>query len=122
MSTLHRKFLAALVVAFSTDVTARAIILGDPPTPGSPEGRSTVVLIMPSGTICSGTIVGPRIILTAAHCVSGDPATPVFAKVGERVRKMTCAHDPRYPSTVGADLALCASGDDPFANQSIARS
>jgi subtilisin family serine protease len=118
-AALCRTYLAALVFVLTTEVPAWAVIHGVPPTPDSHVGRSAVALAMLNGTFCSGTIVGPRIILTAAHCVSGAPAAPVFAKVGGRTQEVTCAHYPRYTGNVGDDLALCVTAN-PFANQPLA--
>ena len=44
-----------------------------------PQGRwDEVVLLVSRGGLCTGTVIGPKVILTAAHCVSNDLTTILF--------------------------------------------
>lgn len=54
---------------------------------------------------CSSTLVGPRVLLTAAHCVS-DGGTVSFA-LGSARYVATCDHHASYRSNSTADWALC---------------
>ncbi|WP_413584461.1 S1 family peptidase [Bdellovibrio sp. HCB274] len=50
------------------------VIGGDLVKPGSRVMRSTVGLYDPkAGALCSGTLIAENMVLTAAHCVAGDP-------------------------------------------------
>lgn len=49
--------------------TAAAVMRGEPARDPNGTRRSTVLIETPEG-VCTGTAVGPDLILTAAHCVS----------------------------------------------------
>lgn len=54
---------------------------------------------------CTSTLVGPRVLLTAAHCVgNGATATVRYRDVD---RRSVCTHAPGYPANETADWALC---------------
>jgi Trypsin len=59
---------------------------------------------------CTSTVVGPRVVLTAAHCLGG--ATSASAVVGGVKYSLTCKSNPSYPNDTTADVALCASASD----------
>ena len=68
---------------------------------------------------CSATIVGPRVILTAGHCVKdGGEIGPVSLKeidfsLGQNLFKGTCKQAPEYrDKTEDLDLALCKVDKD----------
>jgi hypothetical protein len=67
--TRHVLFAAIMIGALTAAPAAEAVMRGEPAR--DPEGtrRSTVLIETPEG-ICTGAIVGPDIVLTAAHCVS----------------------------------------------------
>lgn len=54
---------------------------------------------------CTSTVVGPRVLLTAAHCV-GNGAAATIRHRGETYRSV-CTHAPEYPANKTADWALC---------------
>lgn len=54
---------------------------------------------------CSSTLVGPRVLETAAHCVSNG-GTKSFT-IGATRYTATCTHHPSYRGNSTADWALC---------------
>jgi hypothetical protein len=54
---------------------------------------------------CTSTLVGPRVLLTAAHCVS-DKGEVILGRSGERWNGI-CTHAPEYATNETADWALC---------------
>jgi MYXO-CTERM domain-containing protein len=76
--------LAALLAAdVSLPPRVDPIVGGDPTGPG--EYDATVAILV-AGTICTGTVVTPRLIITAAHCLAGLPSsTPLEVAWGQEV-------------------------------------
>src|SRR5690606_31297364 len=54
---------------------------------------------------CSSTLIGERVLLTAAHCVSNG-GTKTF-NIGSTRYTGTCTHHGSYRSNSTADWALC---------------
>lgn len=79
-----------------------------------------VVWIRSSGSMCSAAKVGPRVILTAAHCVVRDEIQVI---VGRNIVDAQCKIAPDYTRTVGdQDMALCKTDIDlegPYASLSL---
>ncbi|PJI56065.1 hypothetical protein CTI14_00230 [Methylobacterium radiotolerans] len=60
---------------------------------------------------CTATLVGERVVVTAAHCLPGGMASAIELAPGKTVR-LTCQHHPDYEAaTLSADLALCLTGE-----------
>jgi secreted trypsin-like serine protease len=82
--------LATLLVAASTAVAAGPqprIINGDPATADG-QFPWTVALVEPSASadkraFCGGTLIAPKIVLTAAHCTIGSRPTEIDVVVGD---------------------------------------
>ncbi len=66
------------------------------------------------GSLCTSTLVGPRVLITAAHCV--ETSLSIRLDVGDGAAKDeyygSCTVHPKYASDSSADVALCLM-DDP---------
>lgn len=71
--------------------------------------------------VCSSTLIGPRVLLTAAHCVAqGNPRS--FTISGYNYRTGPCEHHPLYASNYSYDYALCPIAEPvPVKAESIAQ-
>ena len=91
---------------------AGAVMRGSAIAPTSVEHLSTVALHTPEG-LCSGTIVGPGLVLTAAHCLVRKGNYRVrFVGPDGKARMMAVARTARHPGFVeedgfsGSDIGL----------------
>ena len=100
---------AIACLAIGTD--ARAIVSGAPPPVETlPDlDRSTLLLRTAKGT-CTATLIGPRVILTAAFCVD-EQATATVATNGGALNLKCTAH-PEFPKNPSATFALCRLDQD----------
>ena len=64
----HIMFTATAVAALLSACPALAIVGGAPPSPDG-IGRAVVTIVGSRGTFCSGALIGPKLVLTAGHCV-----------------------------------------------------
>ena len=60
---------------------------------------------------CTTTLVGPRAILTAAHCVENGTGAEMKHR-GSWVTVTTCSHHPKYDGANSWDYALCELAED----------
>lgn len=116
---VHR-FLAAvfLIASACPSVGAQTLELRrpDPATEATPEiigGRkadlatwpATFVFNSASGKRCTATVVGPRVVLTAAHCVTGA----VDGRIVDTSLRLACQPHDYYSSGSLYDIALCVT-------------
>jgi secreted trypsin-like serine protease len=109
-------FSAALMLAGALPQPASAIVGGDLVRASDQARRWTVKVESSKGELCTGVVLSPRIILTAAHCVLVDGRFSIVAlDAGMRRRSIGVTHvvahetflPGRTPSTQpGVDLAL----------------
>ena len=94
------------VAALSEDQQAATVVIGarrvDPKLyPASFYSRHA------GGGVCTSTLVGPKALLTAAHCVPNGGIAEIT--VSDGIRRATCSHAPEYDRVRNptADYALC---------------
>lgn len=100
-----------------------ALDLGQTPAPGEPQLRNgqvaqsadwpaSLYVTFPTKTgtgACTAALLGPRVMLTAAHCVPPEGSKVTFAYAGHKQPyATTCTKHPNYPGDPSADFALCA--------------
>lgn len=65
---------------------------------------ATLIFRSPKGDPCTATAVGPRVILSAGHCIPGG--TEAYVLVGNSYATIACERHPSYPAET-ADFTLC---------------
>ncbi|MFN3855600.1 MAG: S1 family peptidase [Phreatobacter sp.] len=71
---MHRIIIAAGLATLAAALpagSARAVIGGSPVAAGDPAAAHTVMITTRNG-FCSGAVIAPSLVLTAAHCVDGN--------------------------------------------------
>lgn len=105
----YMKLLISLLLFFSSNIIVaneETLIGGRAAKDGEyPE----VVYISNGRSKCSATIVGPKVILTAAHCVADNgEIKPAEFVVSQTIYKAKCKQAPQYrDNTEDLDIAIC---------------
>jgi secreted trypsin-like serine protease len=111
VNALTRTSLAAVAAALTLAAPAGAITNGGPDGNGHPEvGALLAPQAYSDGTwaTCTGTLIAPRVFLTAAHCDEGVAGVKVsFASIYEAGKSTT------YAGTFHADPAYSQAQSDP---------
>jgi S1-C subfamily serine protease len=102
-----------LVIGFFEHVRARSLLAGlafclaapgaKAVVGGAPDPqweRQGVMVVGARGSLCSGIVIAPQAVLTAAHCVSGGGAYRVFHRQGGEPRFTGIATVIRHPGFV----------------------
>jgi hypothetical protein len=71
---------------------------------------ATFVFRNETGAGCTATAIGPRAILTAAHCMRDMSTAAVLTETQDLT--ITCSHHPKYQGDISADFALCLVNSD----------
>ncbi|UVM47711.1 S1 family peptidase [Pseudomonas sp. B21-015] len=79
--------------------------------PADPSKWKSIFLSKKNGSWCTAFAVGPRTVMTAAHCVPKDQQ--ITLKRPSKVDLIAqCKIAPSYPTDPTADYALCSLGED----------
>lgn len=73
--------------------------------PADPKDFPASVYASMNGARCTATVVGPKVLMIAAHCVS-DGGSASFS-VGPNQYRSTCSHSADYRGNATADYSLC---------------
>lgn len=81
----HKKPLASIILATCLASSASQALVGASEEGGPMAAHAVMVLAnhASSGGFCTGVVLAPTVVLTAAHCVSAPQATRVYFKSGE---------------------------------------
>ncbi|QTD31302.1 trypsin-like serine protease [Pseudomonas fluorescens] len=80
-------------------------------SPANPAKWNSIYLSKKDTQWCTAFAVGPRTVMTAAHCIPKDK-TIVLKRPGQDDVTATCKTPKSYPSDITSDYAMCASQID----------
>lgn len=84
-------------------VSPGPLIIGG--TPADPKDWPATRYFLSQGKACTSTVIGPRILLTAAHCVKNNGVGSF--KIGGQKYAVRCLHHTKYKQNYKMDVALC---------------
>lgn len=108
---IFTSFLAQAIEFDSTLIGGRRALNGEFPE---------IIYIRSGGAACSASVVGPRVILTAAHCTRDNGEIVPLSEtlnyhftINQEVFKARCTIAPEYRNQVGdQDMAYCKTNKD----------
>lgn len=74
-------------------------------TPADPKNWPASFTTSQGGSRCTGTILGPKTLQLAAHCVGNGRTATIQS--GAKTYSSVCTHSPKYAGDSTADYALC---------------
>ncbi len=98
-------FVLALLALLAVAAPAGAVYGGRPASAGEQPWAAAIELSGESGVVCSGDVIAPTRVLTAAHCAAGTPAADLVVVTGaadvrdpraQRSRVTNVATEPDY--------------------------
>jgi secreted trypsin-like serine protease len=113
-SSTPRKILAMAIAGLMLLLASpAAAIVGGGASPSEAIGRSIVTIVGSRGNFCSGALIAPRLVLTAAHCVQPGAVYKIVEYGADRIPKLqdvrTLAVHPAF--SMQAIMAHRASAD-----------
>jgi hypothetical protein len=110
VSLMHSKCHAEELMMKPADPVFHGEIYGPTSRDANPaEWPATFVFRDTAGTECTATAIGPRAVLTAAHCIPATVDGTIETARGKI--DITCQHNESYPEELVADFALCLVHD-----------
>jgi secreted trypsin-like serine protease len=85
-----------LMAALTLTAPSHAIVGGGATDPDA-IGRSVVTLIGSHGTVCTGSLIAPNIVLTAGHCIAPQTSYRVIDYTTQPPRLLTTQKVERHP-------------------------
>jgi hypothetical protein len=86
-------------------------VIGEKTQPADPAAwPATLVFVNSAGAGCTATVIGQRVVLTAAHCVpNGASGSVQLLPPPAPAVELMCDHNPDYPTDISVDFALCSA-------------
>jgi hypothetical protein len=109
---LRKRTATALLAAImlSWIVPSNAVILNGFRAAPDPIGWSSSLLLRTGIGVCTATVVGPRVVLTAAHCLGQEKNVTI--NIAGTEYSLECEGHPDYEKNPSADFALCGLSAD----------
>src|SRR3569623_1592928 len=82
------RFASAFILSLALACPAHAIS-GNHTAPSGTVAHSLVTVIGPNGGVCSGAVIAPTVVLTAAHCVASSTSLRVVEYSSKPPRLIT---------------------------------
>lgn len=89
-------------------LTTPQVLRGVPQDPS--KWPATLFFASAAGDFCTSTVVGPRAVLTAAHCL--PDGTRGVVTISGTSYALSCTHHPDYRRNYVLDISLCLADSD----------